>query len=38
VSLRLKMNETSPILVIAESEGQFFGTQRIVRVMIGGCG
>src|SRR5690606_33083354 len=26
VSLRLKMNETSPILVIAESEGQFFGT------------
>ncbi len=38
VSLRLKMNETSPILVIAESEGQFFGTQRFVRVMTGGCG
>jgi sulfur-oxidizing protein SoxY len=38
VSLRLKMNETSPILVLAKSEGQFFGTQRVVQVMIGGCG
>ncbi|BBA37212.1 putative secreted protein [Methylocaldum marinum] len=37
-SLRLKMNETSPILIIAESEGRFFGTQKLVKVMIGGCG
>lgn len=37
-SLRVKMNETSAILVIAESEGKFFGTQKTVRVMIGGCG
>jgi len=37
-SLRLKMNETSPILVIAESEGKFFGTQKTVKVMVGGCG
>ena len=37
-SLRLKMNETSSILVIAESEGKFFGTQKIVKIMVGGCG
>jgi sulfur-oxidizing protein SoxY len=37
-SLRLKMNETSFVLVIAESEGKFFGTQKLVKVMVGGCG
>lgn len=37
-SLRLKMNGTGPILVIAESEGKFFGTQKTVKVMVGGCG
>jgi len=37
-SMRLKMNETSPVLVVAESEGKFFGTRKTVRVMVGGCG
>lgn len=37
-SLRLKLNESGPVLAIAESEGRFFGTRRTVRVMVGGCG
>lgn len=38
VSLRLKLNDTGPVLAIAESEGAFFGAQKWVRVMVGGCG
>lgn len=38
VSLRLKLNESGPVLAIAESEGRFFRTRKMVRVMVGGCG
>jgi sulfur-oxidizing protein SoxY len=38
VSLRIKLNETGPVLAIAESEGRFYGTQQQVKVMAGGCG
>jgi sulfur-oxidizing protein SoxY len=38
VSLRLKLNETGPVLAIAESEGRYYGTQKMVKVMVGGCG
>jgi sulfur-oxidizing protein SoxY len=38
VSLRIKMNETSDVLAIAESEGRYFGVRKTVRVMLGGCG
>ncbi len=38
VSLRVKLNESGPVLVIAESEGKFYGASRRVKVMVGGCG
>jgi sulfur-oxidizing protein SoxY len=38
VSLRIKLNETGPVLAIAESEGRFYGTRKQVKVMVGGCG
>jgi sulfur-oxidizing protein SoxY len=38
VALRLKLNETGPVLAIAEAGGQFHGAQTTVKVMIGGCG
>ncbi|MGZ8216571.1 thiosulfate oxidation carrier protein SoxY [Methylomagnum sp.] len=38
VSLRLKLNETGPVLAVAESEGRFYGVKKMVRVMMGGCG
>jgi sulfur-oxidizing protein SoxY len=38
VSLRVKLNESGPMLAIAESRGRFYGTVRQVRVMVGGCG
>lgn len=37
-SLRVKLNESGPVLLIAESEGRFYGTETTVRVMLGGCG
>ena len=37
-SLRVKLNESGPVLVIAESEGRFYGTQTSIKVMMGGCG
>jgi len=37
-SLRVKLNETGPVLLIAESEGQYYGTKTTVKVMLGGCG
>jgi sulfur-oxidizing protein SoxY len=37
-SLRVKLNESGPVLVIAESEGNFYGIQKPVKVMVGGCG
>ncbi|MDD1649204.1 MAG: hypothetical protein LUO80_02255 [Methylococcaceae bacterium] len=38
VTLRLKLNETGPVLAIVESGGQFHGAKTIVKVMLGGCG
>lgn len=38
VSLRIKLNETGPVLAVAESEGKFYGTRKSVKVMVGGCG
>lgn len=38
VSLRIRMNETGALLVIAKTAQGYFGTRRQVRVMLGGCG
>ena len=38
VSVRVKLNETGPVLAIAESAGHYYGVQTSVRVMVGGCG
>lgn len=38
VSLRVKLNESGPVLAVAESQGRFYGVVRPVRVMVGGCG
>jgi sulfur-oxidizing protein SoxY len=38
VSLRVKLNETGPVLAVAESEGRFYGAWKPVTVMVGGCG
>jgi sulfur-oxidizing protein SoxY len=38
VSLRVKLNESGPVLAVAESQGQFYGTVKPVKVMVGGCG
>jgi sulfur-oxidizing protein SoxY len=38
VSTRLKMAETSPVVVLAKAEGQFYKAQQVVKVTIGGCG
>jgi sulfur-oxidizing protein SoxY len=38
VSLRIKLNETGPVLAIAEAGGRFYGTRKDVKVMVGGCG
>lgn len=38
VSVRLKLNESGPVLAIAEAGGRYFGVRRDVRVMKGGCG
>jgi sulfur-oxidizing protein SoxY len=38
VSTRIKLNNSGPVLAIAETAGQFHGTQIEVRVMKGGCG
>ncbi len=38
VSLRVKLNQSGPILAIAESNSEFFGARVEVTVMQGGCG
>ena len=38
VSLRVKLNDSGPVLAIAESSGRYYGAQTYVRVMVGGCG
>jgi sulfur-oxidizing protein SoxY len=38
LSLRVKLNETGPVLAIAESGEQFFGVEILVKVMVSGCG
>lgn len=37
-TLRVKLNASGPVWVIAESEGKFYGIQKPVKVMVGGCG
>jgi sulfur-oxidizing protein SoxY len=38
VSLRVKLNDSGRVLAIAEAGGKFYGTEKKVRVMVGGCG
>lgn len=38
VSLRVKLNDSGPVLAIAESSGRYYGAQTSVKVMVGGCG
>lgn len=38
VALRVRLNETGPVLIIAEAGGRFYGRQVQVQVMVGGCG
>lgn len=38
VSLRIKLNESGPVLAVAESGGKFYGVEQPVKVMLGGCG
>lgn len=38
VSLRVKLNESGRVLAIAEAGGKYYGTEKMVKVMIGGCG
>jgi sulfur-oxidizing protein SoxY len=38
VSTRLKMAETSDVIVIAKAEGKLYKTQQMVKVTVGGCG
>lgn len=38
VSTRLKMSETSDVIVIAKAEGKLYKTQQMVKVTVGGCG
>lgn len=37
-SLRVKLNESGPVWVIAEAGGAYYGRQVGVQVMVGGCG
>jgi sulfur-oxidizing protein SoxY len=38
LSARIKMAETSEVLVIAETEQALYGVRQLVKVTIGGCG
>ena len=38
VSLRIKLNDSGPILAVVESAGHYYGAQTSVKVMVGGCG
>lgn len=38
VSVRVKLNESGPVLAVIRSQGHFFGAKRNVSVMRGGCG
>ncbi len=38
VSIRVKLNASGPVLLIAESEGHFFSALKDVTVRVGGCG
>ncbi|MEW6038091.1 MAG: thiosulfate oxidation carrier protein SoxY [Pseudomonadota bacterium] len=38
VSLRIKMNESSEVVALAEAGGRFYWTRKRVRVAVGGCG
>lgn len=38
VSTRLKMAETTPVVVIAKAEGQLYQVKQAVKVTLGGCG
>jgi len=38
VSTRIKMGETSKVLVVVKADGKLYATQKEVKVTIGGCG
>ena len=38
VSLRVKLNESGPLLAVIESNSNYYGSQTTVKVMLGGCG
>ena len=38
VSLRVKLNETGPVLAVVEAAGKYYGHAMPVKVMLGGCG
>ena len=37
-SLRIKMNESCDVIAVVKSRGEYFGTRKAVKVMVGGCG
>lgn len=38
VSFRIKMNESSPVVALAEAGGRIYWCRKQVRVAVGGCG
>ncbi len=38
VSTRIKMGKTSTVLAVVKADGKLYGTQKEVKVTIGGCG
>lgn len=38
VSLRVKLNETGPVLAVVKVAGKYYGHAMPVKVMLGGCG
>jgi sulfur-oxidizing protein SoxY len=38
VSLRIKMNESSEVVALAEAGGRYYWTRKRVKVAVGGCG
>ena len=38
ISTRIKMNQTSNVIVLVKSDGKFYRAAREVKVVLGGCG
>ncbi len=38
VTLRVKLNATGRVVALARANGRYFATERLVRVVVGGCG